>query len=326
MSLKIHGPRMIVPRKGIFFALGLAVIAAAVTFPAVPVEPRLNSAQSGHDRPADLAEILERCAVYCDQLSGAILDFVCLERIEEMVADVVIVKPATGAESAGFENSGDLIGIAKSSDPGESPFALRVRKKVRSSYVYDYQLVRDRTGQITETRTLIKENGRVVLEKNAPLKTRAFTYGLAVMGPVTILGRDRQALFDFKVIKETMLGKDRAVIIQATPKPGSPGDILSGKIWVRKSDAGVLRIEWVPESIGHYERALDLAKQIGGQPRLTLTTEFALEHNGVRFPSRYTIEEMYLFSTRGPLIRSMTTMTQADYKFFTVETGVTVRK
>ena len=165
-----------------------------------------------------------------------------------------------------------------------------------------------------------------MLEKNAALKTRVFAYGLALMGPVTMLGRDRQNLFDFKIIKETTLGKDRAVIIQATPKPGSPGDILSGKIWVRKSDAGVLRIEWVPESIGHYERALDYAKQIGGQPHLTLTTEFAVEHNGVRFPSRYAIQEMYLFSTRSPLIRSTTTVTQADYKFFTVETGVTVRK
>jgi hypothetical protein len=306
--------------------LSLVSIAATVVISSVSVEPRNVSAQAAQDRPADLADILKRCAVYCDRLSGAILDFVCLEKIEEMVADVVIVKPETGAESAGFEDSGDLIGIAKSSDPGESPFALRVRKKVRSSYVYDYQLVRDRTGQITETRTIIKENGRAVLEKNAALKTRVFAYGFAVMGPVSLLGSDRQALFDFKVIKETKLGKDRAVIIQATPKPGSPGDILSGKIWVRKSDAGVLRIEWVPESIGHYERALDYAKQIGGQPRLTLTTEFALEHNGVRFPSRYTIQEMYLFSTRGPLIRSMTTVTQADYKFFTVETGVTVRK
>ena len=311
----------VVMRKIIF----LASIAATVVISSVSVEPRNVLAQAVQDRPAELARILERCADYCDRLSGAILDFVCLERIEEMLADVVIVKPATGGETAGFENPQDLQQIAKSSDPGDSPFTLRVRKKVRSSYVYDYQLVRDRTGQITETRTLVKENGRAVLEKNAALKTRVFAYGLAVMGPVTMLGRDRQNLFDFKIIKETTLGKDRAVIIQATPKPGSPRDILSGKIWVRKSDAGVLRIEWVPESIGHYERALDLAKQIGGQPHLTLTTEFAFEHNGVRFPSRYTIEEMYLFSTRSPLIRSMTTVTQAGYKFFTVETGVTLR-
>ena len=317
---------MIAPRKGGFFAIFFAAIATTAAIFAVPVELRINSAQAVEDRPADLADILERCAAYCDRLSGAILDFVCLERIEEMVADLVIVKSATGTEIAGFENTQDLQQLAKSSDPGESPFGLRVKKKVRSSFVYDYQLIQDKPGHITETRTLVKENGRTVLEKNAALKTSVFSYGLPVMGPGTMLGRDRQNLFDFKIIKETTLGKDRAVIIQATPKPGSPSDILSGKIWVRKSDAGVLRIEWVPESIGHYERAVDLAKQIGGQPHLILTTEFAFEHNGVRFPSRYTFEEMYLFSTRSPLIRSMTTVTQAGYKFFTVETGVTLRK
>jgi hypothetical protein len=68
-----------------------------------------------------------------------------------------------------------------------------------------------------------------------------------------------------------------------------------------------------------------VAKQIGAQPRLTLTTEFAFERNGVRFPSRYTIEEAYFFATSPPLIRSMTEVTQADYKFFKVETEVTIR-
>jgi hypothetical protein len=56
-----------------------------------------------------------------------------------------------------------------------------------------------------------------------------------------------------------------------------------------------------------------------------LTTEYAFERNGVRFPSRYTIEEAYLSATNPPLIHSMTEVTQADYKFFRVETGVTIR-
>jgi hypothetical protein len=310
-----------VPRKRDFLSFFLVLIATAVVISSVSVEPRNVSAQAVQDPPADLADILERCAVYCDRLSGAILDFVCLERIEEMVANVVIGDPTR----AGFEDSGDLMEIAKSSDPGQVVFTVRTKKQVRSSFVYDYQLIRDRTGRITETRTLVKENGRTVLEKSAPLKTHVFSYKYIVMGPVAMLGRDRQNLFDFKIIKETTLWKERAVIIQATPKPGWHGDILSGKIWVRKSDAAVLKIEWSPESIGHYARVLDLAKQIGANARLTLTTEFAFEHNGVRFPSRYTIEEMYLFSTRPPLIFSTTEVTPADYKYFTVETGVTVR-
>ena len=271
-----------------------------------------------------MANILERCAAYCDRLSGAILDFVCQEQIEEMVAYLRATEK--GIDSAGFEDPQKLTGIAKSSDPGQVIAAVRVKKRVRSQFVYDYQLIKDKPGHIIETRTLIKENGRAVLEKNAPLKTHVFSYGFIVMGPVTLLDRDRQGLYDFKITKETTLGKDRAVIIQADPKPGSHGGVLSGKIWVRKSDAAVLRIEWVSESIGDYKGILDLAKQIGAKPLLTLSTEFAFEKNGVRFPSHYTIEETYLFESGPALVRSRTEVTQGDYKFFRVETETTIRQ
>jgi hypothetical protein len=310
-------------RKRKFLSFCLVSIATALVFSAVPAEPRGAPARSFQNSPADLADILNRCGAYCDRLSGAILDFVCLERIEEMVADLAFTSKDTG--SAGFVNTQDLTKVAKSSDPGQMVSAVRVRKRVRSHFVYDYQLIQDRPGHITETRTLVKDNGRSVLEKNAPLKTQVFSYQFIVMGPVTLLGRDRQSLFDFRIIKETTLGKDRTVIIEAIPKPGSHGDTLSGKIWVRKSDAGVLKIEWVPESIGHYEGIVDLAKQIGAQPHLTLTTEFAFERNGIRFPSLYTIEETYLFTSGSPLVRSRTQVTQADYRFFKVETEVAIR-
>lgn len=290
----------------------------------MPVVSRGAPAQSVQGSPADLANILELCAAYCDRLSGAILDFVCLEQIDEMVATLAIT--AKDIDSAGFEDPRDLLGIAKSSDPGQVSSAVRVKKRVRSHFIYDYQLIKNKPGDLTETRTLIKENGRSVLEKNAPLKTHAFSYGFIVMGPVTLLGWDRQGLYDFKIIQETKLGRDRAVIIQANPKPGSHGGVLSGKIWVRKSDAAILRIEWVPESIGNYKGTLDLAKQIGAKPLLTLTTDFAFEQNGLRFPSLYTIEETYLFESGPALVRSRTEVTQVNYKFFKVETETMIRQ
>jgi len=311
-------------RKRKLLSIFLVSIATAVIFSAVPVESRGAPARAVQSSPPDLANILELCAAYCERLSGAILDFVCLEQIEEMVAYLAI--STKDIDSAGFEDPGDLTGIAKSSDPGQVSSAVRVKKRVRSHFVYDYQLIKDKSGHIIETRTLIKENGRSVLEKNAPLKTHAFSYTFIVLGPATLLGRDRQGLYDFKIIKETTLGKDRAVIIQANPKPGSHGGILSGKIWVRKSDADVLRIEWVPESIGDYKGTLDLAKQIGAKPLLTLTTEFAFEQNGIRFPSLYTIEETYLFESGSALVRSRTEVKHGDYKFFKVETETTIRQ
>jgi len=302
----------------------LAFIAAVFVFSTIPVGLHGASAPALQDKPADLADILKRCSAYCDRLSGSILDFVCLEQIEEMVAELAI--RTKDIDVAGFENTQDPMKIAKSSNPGQVISALRIRKKVKSSFTYDYQLIQDNLSQIKETRTLIKKNGRSVLEKNAPLELQVFNYNYIVMGPSTLLAWDRQSLFDFKIIKETTVGKDQAIIIEATPKPGTPGEILHGKIWVRKSDAGVLKIEWVPESIGHYEGILALAKQIQAKPRLTMTTEFAFERNGIRFPSFHTIEEAYIFESGPPLIRSMTKVTQADYKFFKVETRTTLRE
>jgi hypothetical protein len=72
-----------VARKRKFLSFFLVSIATTVVFSAVPVEPRGVPARALQDSPADLADFLERCAAYGDRLSGAILDFVCLERIEE---------------------------------------------------------------------------------------------------------------------------------------------------------------------------------------------------------------------------------------------------
>jgi hypothetical protein len=286
-------------------------------------EPLNASPPAVKTSSADLADILQRCADYCDRLSGAVLDFVCLERIEEMIADLAVISRDT--ESAGFVDTQDLTKVGRSSDPGRMTSLVRIRKRVRSQFIYDYQCIQDHAGPITETRTLIKDHGRSVLEKNAALKTQAFSYKFIVLGPVTLLNRDRQRLFDFQAIKEMTIGKDRAIIIEATPKPESHGDTLSGRVWARTSDAAILKIEWQPESVGNYKGIADLAKQIGGQPHLTLTTEFAFEQKGIRFPSRYRIEESYLFPSGAPLVRSKTDVTLTDYKFFKVETSVAIR-
>jgi hypothetical protein len=214
---------------------------------------------------------------------------------------------------------------------------VMVRKKARSKYLYDYQLVRTRSGEIKETRVLLEENGRKVEEKEASLKTRVFIYKYVVMGPVGLLGREEQAQFDYSVVKETTLKKQPVVIIQAAPKPGaglpSPGpsktgaagNVLYGKVWVRKSDAEILRIEWQPESMGNYEGIEEMARQLGMKPRLSFVSEYDFEKNGIRFPSRYEIEEAYSSKVRAPLVRSRTEVTYEAYKFFTVETGVVIR-
>ncbi|MCJ7484564.1 MAG: hypothetical protein MUQ25_00155 [Candidatus Aminicenantes bacterium] len=262
-------------------------------------------------RPADLAAILERCAAYCDKLSRSVLDFVCEERVVETIAEIRVARPAV---TLGGSNARIYSG----------PMVL-AGKKARSKYLYDYQLVRTKAGEITETRVLLEENGRKVEEKDASLKTRVFIYKYVVMGPVGLLGREEQENFDFSVVKETMLKKQRVVIIQAAPKSGAAGNVLYGKVWVRQSDARILRIEWQPESMGNYEGIAEMARELGMKPRLSFVSEYDFEKNGLRFPSRYEIEEAYSSKVRAPLVRSKTEVTYDAYKFFTVETGVAIR-
>jgi hypothetical protein len=300
--------RRLVQSLAIVAALGGMTTPSAVPGPASELpSPGVHS----QSRPADIAAILERCAAYCDKLSRSVLDFVCAERVVETIADIRVARPVvSGSGSRAFYFS--------------RPWGS-VDKRTRSKYLYDYQLVRAKSGEITETRVLLEENGRKVEEKEASLKTRIFVYKYVVMGPVGLLGRAEQENFDFSVVKETTLKKQPVIIIQAAPKPGAAGNVLYGKVWVRQSDAGILRIEWQPESMGNYEGIEEMARELGMKPRLSFISEYDFEKNGLRFPSRYEIEEAYSSKVRAPLVRSKTEVTYDAYKFFTVETGVAIR-
>ena len=308
MSLKALGRSVL--SFAVLAALASALAHSSVPGPALASGPPVPGVHS-QSQPADLAAILERCVAYCDKLSRSVLDFVCTERVEETIAQVSVARPAV---------SGSSSRAMYFSRPWGS-----FDKRTRSKYLYDYQLVRAKSGDITETRVLLEENGHKVGVKDAPLKTRVFVYKYVVMGPVGLLGREEQAQFDYSVVKETTFKKQPVIIIQVAPKPGAAGNVLYGKVWVRKSDAGILRIEWQPESMGNYEGIEEMARELGMKPRLSFVSEYDFEKNGIRFPSRYEIEEAYSSKVRATLVRSRTEVTYDAYKFFTVETGVAIR-
>jgi len=55
---------------------------------------------------------------------------------------------------------------------------------------------------------------------------------------------------------------------------------------------------------------------------MTLVSEYKVEKNGIRFSSRYFIEEAYIGKKGKKFISSETTVIYRDYKFFTVETEI----
>jgi hypothetical protein len=247
---------------------------------------------------SDLPSLLSRAADYCDRLSRTVLNFVCRERIEEWFY----------VERNDISEFFGMIFIDN--------------RKERWRYVYDYQLIRDRAGLIRESRMLLEEQGKKTQVSNAPLKTHVFNYAYVVMGPLGLLSRNHQAAFEYKIVREEKVGGEPAAVIDAAPKPGIRLDYLFGTIWLRKRDAGILKIQWNPSSIENYAGVEEVARRLRLKPEILMTSEYDFENNGIRFPSRYTVKESYLGKLGRRFRHSETDVIFDRYKFFMVETEV----
>jgi len=234
---------------------------------------------------AELELILKKCAEYCERLNNSVLYFICEEKITEEILQ------------------------------GRLAFVEKNR------YIYDYQLIR-KENKIEEQRILIKENGRKKNDLDAHLKTKRFQYKYIVFGPLGLLEEKQQEIHEYKILKNVLYKKEKAVIIEALPK--FLGNSLYGKIWIRKKDYAILKIEWEQESMGNFDIIEKLADELNAAPIVTFVSEFGFEKNKIRFPNKYSIVERYipLFGVEKSFIWSQTTVIYDNYKFFTVETGV----
>ena len=236
---------------------------------------------------AELELILKKCAEYCERLDNVSLHFICQEKITEEILK------------------------------GNIGFV------VRNIYIYDYQLIR-KANKIVEQRILIKENGRKKNDLDAQLKTSRFHHKYIVFGPIGLLSQEEQKNYEYKILKEVTYKKDKAVILEALPKFPGEFNALYGKIWIRKKDFAILKIEWNQESLENFEDIEKLAEELEAKPLITFISEYEFEKNKIRFPNKYSIEESYLprFVVGEKIIWSQTTVIYDNYKFFIVETEV----
>jgi hypothetical protein len=268
----------------------------------------------------DLAALLEKAAASCRKLEGAALDYICKEEIVEVtdprldmsqstkpLTTWTSVKPTADA-SMGLGETRTGIAIVPSAP------------KVKRTLIYDYQCIRA-GGEIREVRKLLEENRKKINEPNAKLKTLNFLFGYVLMAPVGIFAERSQADYDYKIAGRDKIQKRPAVIIDVAPKPEAPeARNLYGKAWIDAATGDILKIQWSEKRVNHYEITLKRAEQYNRKPRLTIRSEFQVEKNGVRFPSKLFIEEAYVSEGGLVFVRSETNVTYKDFKFFTVET------
>jgi hypothetical protein len=269
----------------------------------IPIHGLRANSQSVNQE--EVKKILEECADYCEKLSHLVLYFVCREEITERID----------------HSEPKAIGQFSTDDP------KRIRKNAqfpgleKSVYIYDYQLIR-RDNKTKEKRILLKENGQKKNEQNAPLKTRRFKHIYMVFGPIGLLSKYNQQFYDYKIVEETKFNGEEVFVIEAAPKSDIKSDKLFGKIWLRRSDFCILKIEWNQTSVGNYKEIEKIASNLNAIPQITFITEFDFEKNKIRFPSKYLLEEEYIKAEGGRYKKSEIIVLYKDYKFFTVETEV----
>lgn len=231
---------------------------------------------------ARLAAILKKSAAYCQRLEQAALDFICFEEVTE--------------ETVHFTRDTKV-------------------------YLYDYQFIR-KNKQTKEKRDLISINGQRTKVRDSSLQTVQFLYENVLFGPVGLLNEYWQPYYDYKLIGEDTIGKEKAMVVEATPRPNMTEAHPYGRIWIKESDGSVLKIVWDQRSLRNFKAIEEYAKSQGAEPEITAFSEYGREKNGLRFPSRNYSEQGYILLSKRRIANARISVVYKKYKFFTVETQV----
>lgn len=282
---------------------------------AVPSPQQAPSPAPAQAAVPKLADVLARAAEYCRKLESSAFDFICREEIKETIDPKLDVKAMSSAQSIGSVND---LGVGASNYFGPT-ISISTVKKVKRTFVYDYQCIRaGRT--IRESRTQLEENGKKKVRANAELQTSVVVFGTALLAPVGLLGERFQPDYEFKVVAAEVSDKARLLVLDASPKPGvAQSRNLYGKVWIDPATGNIHKIEWSESRVGRFDVFQKRGEKFGRTPHLTIRSEFSAEKNGIRFPSRLSVEEAYLSDKGKAFIRSKTDVTYKDFKFFSVE-------
>ncbi len=274
-------------------------------------------AQAPGEKPFDVGAFLKKAADYCRRLESVALHFTCREEIDEKI-DLTrdIEKPIVPRSSWAVDP------VSGRASPSMS-VVYRTGTRGNLSLVYDYQCIRNYQGAIRDTRMLIERNGKKVRVPEAKLDSMTFDFGTTMLGPTGIFAERFQKNHDFAVIGTDKIKRKPVVIVEARPKPDAPPSRnLFGKAWVDPATNEILKIEWDESRIGHYEIFRERGEKYNLKPKITVVSEFSVEKNGLRFPTKMFIEEAYLNERGRKFVRSETTVEYNDFKFFTVEVEV----
>lgn len=243
----------------------------------------------------ELSRLLALAADYCDRLSRASIDFVCREEVSETIYEQT---PQYPTSSYGRPSWRDQV--------------------VDHKFLYDYQFIVE-NGLKTEKRRILELDGIKKKAEETDLDTLTFFYKNVLFGAVDLLAGSRQGFYRYEIKSRESMGGRPAVVVEAVPVAGLNVPVNRGTAWLNPSDGAILKIVWDVTSMGDTAAIRKAAKEYKGTPQILQVTEFGIEKNGVRFPSRFHVEEAYIGKKGKRQVHSVLDAVYRDYKFFTVE-------
>lgn len=166
---------LILKMKTIIILVFILIISQTSLFFAIDRAPSLVLS-----RQDLLEDVLHKAGDYCDRLKRIALHFVCFEEIRENIHHPFSLK--------------------------DSPNWIKSWSTEQNNYVYDYQLIRKGV-EIGESRILLKENGKSVEVKRAPLKTKRFYFRYVILGPVGLLAMMSRIILIIHLKRKKTMGK-----------------------------------------------------------------------------------------------------------------------
>jgi hypothetical protein len=211
--------------------------------------------------PNALATMLSEGAKYCEKLKTAAFKYFCLEHVSETLSD------PTG-------------------------------HRHKNVYRYDYQII-GKDGKASEQRTLLFENGNQRHLEKAQLSTRVFSYYSFYL-PFFLLAKENQAKYIYQLQAVQRINGIEVQGIKVVLNELAGGPVLDGQVWLDTTDFSVIKIEINPRYFAGFEQLREQAMKAGAELTLSDVHWYELKRNGIRFPSRTEIREIYNMSGSPP--------------------------
>lgn len=275
----------------------------------------------GHPKKSNnalsLSKVLENAASYCEKVKKMAFDFVCEERINEKLYHYEVVR---GYRRKGADLMIPVIGF-------------KLNQVEENSYIYDYQMVK-KGGKTLEKRTLIRKNDKEINQEETDFSIKGFSAKYLVYGPVGFLSKYWQNHFNYQILGQDKIAGEVTLVLSAIPKYPRKINNYKGTIWIKVNDFSITKIKWEPLD----EKDKKLSSPLGNlEKEIHWFTEYGVEKNGVKFPSKQIIEEYFvpLIIEEHPMkitrkglkqLKYKASYHYTNYKFFTVEVDVEIKQ